>query len=95
MVLSLGPVFFSHPVHVHRHIDNVTLIPPPPTGGVFIATLIGLALAMVALAAEVLYYKRGSSTTIVNDIHNMHSKKALKLAAEKEQVARINVTPVY
>lgn len=72
--------------------NNLPLIPP---GGVFIATLIGLAMAMVALAAEVLYYKRGSSNTIVNDIHNMQSKKALKLAAEKDHVAHINVTPVY
>ncbi|KAK4296128.1 hypothetical protein Pmani_031354 [Petrolisthes manimaculis] len=66
-------------------------------GGVFIATLIGLALAMVALAAEVLYYKRGPSTTaIVTDINSISSKKkALKLSTEKGQVARINVTPVY
>lgn len=93
LILSLDPFF---PLKVTLYIfpfhNNLTLVPP---GGVFIATLIGLALAMVALAAEVLYYKRGSSNTIVNDIHNMHSKKALKLAEEREHVARINVTPVY
>ncbi|XP_071539870.1 ionotropic receptor 25a [Panulirus ornatus] len=60
-------------------------------GGVFIATLIGLALAMLALAAEVLYYRRGG-TSQVTDIA---PKKALKLAVERDHVARINVTPVY
>lgn len=62
-----------------------------PAGGVFIATLIGLALAMLALAAEVLYYRRGG-TSPVTDIT---PKKALKLAVQRDHVARINVTPVY
>ncbi|ROT70490.1 olfactory ionotropic receptor IR8a [Penaeus vannamei] len=57
-------------------------------GGVFIATLIGLALAMIALAAEVMYYKRTPSK--VTDIT---AKMALKL--DKDHVSRINVTPVY
>ncbi|XP_042236338.1 ionotropic receptor 25a-like isoform X1 [Homarus americanus] len=60
-------------------------------GGVFIATLIGLALAMIALAAEVLYYKRGG-TTLVSDLP---PKMALKKASEKDHISRINVTPVY
>ncbi|XP_069941255.1 ionotropic receptor 25a isoform X1 [Cherax quadricarinatus] len=60
-------------------------------GGVFIATLIGLALAMIALAAEVLYYKRGE-TSLVSDIT---PKMALKLASEKDHVSRINVAPAY
>ncbi|XP_042887113.1 ionotropic receptor 25a-like isoform X1 [Penaeus japonicus] len=59
-------------------------------GGVFIATLIGLALAMIALAAEVMYYKRSPSK--VTDIT---PKMALKMASEKDHVSRINVTPVY
>ncbi|XP_050716691.1 ionotropic receptor 25a-like isoform X2 [Eriocheir sinensis] len=60
-------------------------------GGVFIATLIGLALAMVALAAEVLYYKRGKNS-LVSDVT---SKKALQMIPEKSHVSRINVTPVF
>lgn len=62
-----------------------------PTGGVFIATLIGLALAMVALAAEVMYYKRGRNSLVAD----MTPKKALKMVPEKNHVSRINVTPVY
>jgi hypothetical protein len=33
-------------------------------GGVFIATLFGLALAMITLAGEIFYYKRKKMTTI-------------------------------
>lgn len=60
-------------------------------GGVFIATLIGLALAMVALAAEVLYYKRGKNS-LVSEIT---PRKSIKMIPEKSHVSRINVTPVY
>ncbi|XP_037780308.1 ionotropic receptor 25a-like [Penaeus monodon] len=59
-------------------------------GGVFIATLIGLALAMIALAAEVMYYKRSP-----NKVTDITPKMALKMAPGKDHVSRINVTPVY
>ncbi|XP_076046032.1 ionotropic receptor 8a isoform X2 [Oratosquilla oratoria] len=60
-------------------------------GGVFIATLIGLALAMVALAVEVLYYKRGPTGSKVTDL--TPSKIASKL--DKDHVSRITVSPAY
>nr|XP_045609615.1 ionotropic receptor 25a-like [Procambarus clarkii] len=60
-------------------------------GGVFIATLIGLALAMIALAAEVLYYRRGG----VSLVTDLTPKAAFKLTSEKDRVSRINVIPAY
>ncbi|XP_045135403.1 ionotropic receptor 25a-like isoform X2 [Portunus trituberculatus] len=60
-------------------------------GGVFIATLIGLALAMVALAVEVLYYKRGKGS----HVSDITPRKSLKMVPNKSHVSRINVTPVY
>ena len=57
----------------------------------FIATLIGLALAMVALAVEVLYYKRGNSS----HVSDITPRKPLKMISEKSHISRINVTPVY
>ncbi|XP_066943797.1 ionotropic receptor 25a-like isoform X1 [Macrobrachium rosenbergii] len=57
-------------------------------GGVFIATLIGLALAMIALAIEVLYYKRGQPK-----VNSGNPKLSLKMSGEKRGV--IDVVPVY
>ncbi|KAK7082593.1 hypothetical protein SK128_006925, partial [Halocaridina rubra] len=58
--------------------------------GVFIATLIGLVLAMIALGIEVLYYRKGSA-----QINDGSSKMALKIPSDKNLVSRINVAPAY
>lgn len=41
------------------------------SGGVFIATLFGLALAMVTLAGEVIYYRRKRK---ISDLAQQHQK---------------------
>ncbi|XP_068205985.1 ionotropic receptor 25a-like isoform X1 [Palaemon carinicauda] len=57
-------------------------------GGVFIATLIGLALAMIALAIEVMYHKRGQPK-----VNSGNPKLAMKMGGESRGV--IDVVPVY
>lgn len=56
-------------------------------GGVFIATLFGLALAMITLVGEVLYYRRKSK------IQNSDSKKP-KTGSHPENWRQDNLIPV-
>lgn len=62
-----------------------------PTGGVFIATLFGLALAMITLAGEVLYYrkrnisqkgKQNDKRTTVKDVENENKITIQKIASK-------------
>lgn len=58
-------------------------------GGVFIATLFGLALAMVTLAGEVLYYRRKRNTmnkTTVVPSNEVQIKKGFGLDLDQKTV---------
>jgi len=70
---------------------------------VFIATLIGLVLALIALAGEVLFYKKGNNRLGSGQVEDIPPSKVKKFGEDdkmgvpmnKEQISRINVTPAY
>ncbi|CAL4178048.1 unnamed protein product, partial [Meganyctiphanes norvegica] len=62
-------------------------------GGVFIATLIGLALAMIALAVEIFIYNKKTPKALSGKISP--SNKSAKSVNKEQRISRINVTPVY
>ncbi|KAA0202204.1 Ionotropic receptor 8a [Hyalella azteca] len=73
-------------------------------GGVFIATLIGLVLALLALGIEVMYNKRvgAGNRSVVQDINikqpvNMKNfdPNNMDLPMDREKISRISVAPVY
>ncbi|KAL7645343.1 UNVERIFIED_CONTAM: hypothetical protein RMT77_003729 [Armadillidium vulgare] len=60
-------------------------------GGVFIATLIGLVLALIALAIEVMYYRRMPE----GENNQLSLNKQKKFTSSKNSVSRIKVLPAF
>ena len=57
--------------------DGITL---RSLGGVFIATLVGLAIAMVTLGIEVAYYKKKENNEIIaGDINSRSTSKIMQV----------------
>lgn len=61
-------------------------------GGVFIATLFGLALAMVTLIGEVIYYKRKGNKINVKDTQKMTINKKDGLSKSDTKIVTFGTT---
>lgn len=63
------------------------------SGGVFIATLFGLALAMITLAGEVIYYRKRSKGTKKDKDKDKEKEKDRSASIKKRKISNVRMKP--